>query len=196
MINLLPYSVREEREYGRKNRLLVAYSTVIITTAFIVAIIMIGSLQFVGQDTQAIEQTIEANETQIVQLESNIEGLKDVANRLQAADTLFEQNVIFSQLIPEIASSLPQGTVINGLSLSGGVNDTLSLNVSMVSADLAPVLQRTLTESALFDAADIGSISPTGNEESVYAFSATVNVSFADISREERQRQVVNEGTE
>lgn len=189
MINLLPNEMREEREYGRKNRVLLGYSFAVMTTVILVSVIMIGSLQFIGRDTEQIQQTIVENEADIVRLEREIMDLRDVSTRLQSAGKLYEQSVIFSELIPRIGGILPQGSVINGLSLSDGADgDTLSLSVSLLTADLAPVLQQNLISSDLFEAADIGSITPTNDENSIYTFTATVNVSFAEQTATPQRR--------
>lgn len=188
MINLLPEVIREERKFGRKNRILLGYSVAIIITAFLVAGIMIGSIQFVGQDVKAIEQDIAVNEQEVASLEQEISDLKQVADRLELANTLYEQNIIFSELIPQIGSVLPRGTVINGLSLTGGNTDPLSLNVNLTSADLVPTLQKNLVESELFEAADIGSIAPFGSD-GPYSFTATVDVSFTGTAEAKAQEE-------
>lgn len=189
MINLLPSEIKDARSYGRKNKTLFGFTIVVFLTALSVAGVMVGSINLVARDQGSLEDTLAVNDQQVIALERDISELKNVADRLEAADKLYEENVAFSELIPEIGSILPQGAIINGLSLSGGVNDPLSLSVSITEADLAAVLQRNLVDSELFEAADVNSISPIGGDSATtYNFNADVRVSFTG-SAEERARE-------
>jgi Tfp pilus assembly protein PilN len=99
------------------------------------------------------------------------------------AKRINEQSVSFSELIPKIGAVLPEGVVLNSLSLTGGITDPLQLNVDMLNANLVSVLIRNLVESDLFEAADILSLSPRGASDSegggaVYNFNASLTASF------------------
>jgi hypothetical protein len=178
MINLLPNSVREEHEYGRKNRKLTALIFLVAGTALAVAAIMIVSVGFLSDEETSIQKSIDENKAIITTLEAETSDLSDVASRLRTTYTLFDGSIKFSELIPEIGSLLPSGSVIDGLSLTGGNTDPLQLNVSLISAELAPVMQKNLIDSELFEAADIITITPVGSDASAYNYSASVSVSF------------------
>jgi cell division protein FtsL len=187
MINLLPQNIREERQFGRRNRLLFSYVVALLVTAGLVAAVLVGSIGFVGRDEAKIKQEIADSQNKVLNLEGEIKDLSSVATRLTAVDRLYESSISFSELIPEIGSLLPQGSVINGLSLAGGNTDPLTLDVNLISADLAPVLQQNLIQSELFEAADVNSITPRGDDTDAYKFGASVSVSFTGTAEAKRK---------
>ncbi|MFT4532138.1 MAG: Tfp pilus assembly protein PilN [Candidatus Saccharimonadales bacterium] len=183
MINLIPHDLRSSRTYARRNRTLVGYIIALLLAALMVAATMLISLSFVGADEPNLKKTIEDNQIQVSQLESQTSDLSKVSSRLTTADKLFESSIEFSSLIPEIGSLLPEGAVLNSLSLTGGNTDPLGLDVGIANADLAAILQKNLVDSELFEAADIGSISSSGSSER-YTFSALISVSFTGSAAE------------
>lgn len=187
MINLLPNAIREEHVYGRRNKKLVALIALIAGTAIAVAIIILFSLSYLEAEKQSTQEAIDDNKAVISQLESETSDLSTVASKLGTTYKLFDESIKFSEIIPQIGSVLPQGTVIDGLSLTGGSLDPLQLNVSMTTAELAPVLQKNLVDSELFEAADIVSISPSGSEGTSYQYSASVSVSFTGSAEAKRK---------
>ncbi len=178
MINLLPTDELVERKYGRRNKILASYVAYLLVTAGLVASILVGSLRFVGSNEPLLRKQLEENEAQSAILESKVAELGKVTQRLTTTNKLFDSAISFSELIPKIGSLLPQGSILNGLSLNGGKTDPLSLEVDLYSADLAPILQSNLINSDLFEAADINSITSIADDTSVYKFSASVSASF------------------
>jgi len=187
MINLLPFDLRKDRLYGRRNRVIFGFVVSLFVTAGIVTAIMVGGLGFVGSEEDAIRQEIAENNEQILKLESEIKDVASVSTRLNAADKLFDSSIVFSELVPQIGSLLPQGTIINSLALTGGNTDPLTLDVSLANAGLAPVLQSNLVQSELFEAADVNSITPLGSTDTIYQFNASVSVSFTGSAEAKRK---------
>ncbi len=210
MINLLPTHIKEERVYGRRNRMMLTYSVSLILTAAIIATVMMVSMQIVTGDEASLRSEIASTEVEIAALQNNIQDIEAVANRLETAKKLSDLSVKFSNLIPEIGSILPEGSVLNALALTGGKTDPLILDVDLKAADLAPVLSRNLVESDLFEAADIASLNPKGTAEtettttsttpqSPYTFSASVSASFtgtAEAKRKESAKEAAKAAAE
>lgn len=203
MINLLPDQIKKERMYGRRNRTLLTYNIALISTAGVIAAIMVGSLQFVGADEAQLREEIESANVKVQALESNVKEIEKVAQRLETAKKLSDLSVQFSDLIPQIGAVLPEGVVLNALSLTGGVTDPLLLDVDIATADLAPVLSRNLVESELFEAADIATLAPKGSGDTteeaapteIYKFSASLNASFTG-SAEAKRKQAAQEAAQ
>ncbi len=179
MINLLPEEIRSERAYGRKNKILIGYVISLLVTAALVALVMLGSLQFFGTDDAALKREIEDNNNTITSLKSKTIELNKTVAKLDTVDNLYESGISFSELVPNIGSLLPEGTVLNALSLSGENTDALSLDVDLEGPELASVLVRNLVESELFEAADITGINPKGSDGDRYRYGTVVRVSFA-----------------
>jgi cell division protein FtsL len=183
MINLLPLEIRTNRQYGRKNRVLITYVIALLITAILVAIVMLGSLEFFGTDEAALREEIEENNTTITVLRSNTSELNQTVTRLATVDKLYESGITFSTLIPRIGSLLPEGTVLNGLSLTGESTDTLNLDVDLERPELAAVLIRNMVDSDLFEAADIGNLNPKGADGDRYRYGTVLRVSFEGSSK-------------
>jgi Tfp pilus assembly protein PilN len=192
MINLIPNDLRDERVYGRRNRLLIGYILALLLTAVIVATIMVGSLRFVGADEANLKNSITANQAQVTTLEAKIKDLSTISSRLDTANKLQDSSIIFSDLIPSIGSLLPAGSVLTSLSLSGGNFDPLTLNIRMSSANLAPVLQRNLVDSELFEAADIVSIA-SGESDEQYGVTVALSASFTGSAEAKRKEAAAAE---
>lgn len=187
MINLLPHNIKENRKYGRRNRSLLGYSLLLMLTALGTAGIMAGSLSFIGADKPSLQNEINESNIKILSLESTVKETEKIATRLETAKKISDSSVSFSDLIPEIGAVLPDGVILNALSLTGGKIGVLQLDVDMVNSSLAPILIKNLVESDLFEAADIGSLTPKGSgpasngtddQVSSYAFSASLTASF------------------
>lgn len=187
MINLLPNNIREEHTYGRKNKTLVALIVLVSGTAVAVAAIMLFNLRYIDEEAVSVQNSIDENQATIQQLESETKDLGIISSRLDSANDLYEQSIKFSEIIPEIGSVLPGGSIIDGLSLTGGSTDPLQLNVSLATADLVAVLQKNLVESELFEAADVISITPASSEDSIYQYKASVAVSFTGSAEAKRK---------
>jgi cell division protein FtsL len=189
VINLLSLQTRTERQYGKKNRVLVGYATSLLVTALMVAVVMLGGLQFFGTDESALQKEIEENNATILLLQKSTTELNKTVSKLETVDKLYESGITFSTLIPRIGGLLPEGTILNGLSLTGESTDTLNLDVDLERPELAAVLIRNLIDSDLFEAADIGNLSPKGAEGDRYRYGTVVRVSFEGSAEQKRKEE-------
>jgi len=187
MINLLPAEIRLERQYGRKNRILLGYVLALITTALLVAVVMIGSRQFFGTDESAIKNEIEQNNGTISALRAKTADINTTVARLDTVNKLYDSGISFSELVPKIGSLLPEGTILNALSLTGASTDTLNLDVDLERPELAATLVTNLLDSKIFEAADIGNINPKGADGDKYRYGTTVRVSFVGSAEAKRK---------
>jgi len=177
MINLLPYNLRNERKYGRLNQALIGNILVLAATAACLAVILIANAKKLSTAENELQSKIQVNEQRIKELKNNSANTDAIAKKLSEVNQLYEQNVRFSELIPDIGNLLPSGTRLNGLSLDGLGNSTpLSLDVDLASPELAAVLTTNLIESDLFVAADITTIS--ARDAGQYSYSAQITARF------------------
>lgn len=189
MINLLPLEIRQERLYGRRNRILVGYVIALVITAALVATVMLGSLTVFGTNSNTLREEVELNKIVISTLQTSTSDLNKTVDRLETVNKLYESGISFSELIPKIGSLLPEGTILNGLSLTGDSTDTLTLDVNLEKPELTAVLVRNLIESDIFEAADIGTIVPKGAEGDRYRYGTTVRVSFEGASAAKKKAE-------
>lgn len=160
MINLLPDSIRQERRFGRLNVFLFKQVIGIGAVAALAVGFMLSGLQLVKNDEQEIANSIETLTAQYQELSDAELEAKDVNQRLASINTLFEREVKFSDLLQEIAGSIPLNTRLKSLSLTGDKSEPLQIVAEVARQDLAAVLQKSLVDSEVFEAADILSINP------------------------------------
>ena len=139
---------------------------------------MTVSLKLFGTDDNVLRTEIEENNTTIASLQAKTTDLNKTVDKLATVDKLYSSGISFSQLVPKIGSILPEGTILNGLSLTGESTDTLLLDMNLQNPELAAVLIKNLVESDLFEAADISNINPIGVDGDRYRYATSVSVSF------------------
>lgn len=183
MINLLPDHVKKARKYGRRNIKLARYCAAILMIGVFSVGIFLFNMNIVMADETRYRQEMKDRQPEIVSLEAGQKDVDKLAAQLKTIEKLYNGEVKFSALIPKIGALLPNGVVLNALSLAGGKNSPLQLDVDMESQGLAAVFQQNLVNSDLFEAADIGSIiskssGPAKPGVKSYPFGATLTVSF------------------
>jgi Tfp pilus assembly protein PilN len=187
MINLLPLSIRQDRIYGRKNRILIGYVFALLITALLVALVMVGGLKLFGTEEAVLQNEIDTNAAIILSLQKETTELNKLVAKLDTVDKLYEGGITFSTLVPRIGGLLPEGTVLNALSLTGENTDTLNLDVDLERPELVAVLVRNLIESDLFEAADVGNLNPKGADGDRYRFGTVLSVSFEGAAEAKRK---------
>lgn len=191
MINLIPNSIREERKYGRRNIVLRNTAVGCLSVALVIYAILFWSSNYISSQQDAIaSETAELGST-VAGLQAQTNNISNLSKRIDNAYELYENNIIFSELIPQIGSLLPQGSNLTALNLTGGTNDPVQLNFELISPDLAPTVRQNLFSSDLFEVADIQTINTTTDTDSQYTSNAVITVSFtgsADAKAKEAAR--------
>ena len=183
MINLLPPKVKIERKFGRLNRRLLAYGVSIMVIGVLSITVVLFNMKYVQADEQHLSEEMKSRESEAAKLEASQKEVDTVSGQLKTIDKLYSGEVRFSELIPKIGALLPNGMVLNGLSLSGGKTNPLQLDVDMDTQDLAAVFLQNLVHSDLFEAVDISSIVSKGTGVAKpgvknYGYGATLSASF------------------
>lgn len=182
MINLLPATIKQDRRFGRSNITLLSYSISIIAIGILSIGVILFNMQYVRSDENRLRSDMQSHDAQTAALEAKQKDVDKIAAQLKTIDKLYSGEVKFSELIPTIASLLPNGTVLNSLTLTNGKTSPLQLDVDLESQNLAAVFQQNLVNSNLFDAADISAIITKGVSASKvgksYPFGATLTANF------------------
>lgn len=183
MINLLPSDIKEARRYGRRNRSLIGYCFGVIVIGVFTISIAFFNMRFVMDDETRLKQEMSERQPELEMLEKDQQEIEKIATQLKTIDKLYSGEVKFSELIPNIGGLLPNGVVLNALTLTGGKTSPLQLDVDIEAQNLAAVLQQNLVNSDIFEAVDISSITSKGTGTSkpgvkVYPFGATLTATF------------------
>ena len=183
MINLLPSEIKEARRYGRRNQTIVGYSLGVIVIGVLTVSITFFNMRYLASDEKRLRDEMQQRDAQTAKLEAGQKDVEKIATQLKTIDKLNSGEVKFSELIPKIGSLLPNGVVLNALTLTGGKTSPLQLDVDMDSQNLVAIFQQNLVNSDLFEAADIAAITSKGAGAAKpgvksYAYGATLTVSF------------------
>lgn len=178
MINLLPPELKTGYLYARRNVVLRKW-----VTAFLIALIGLGALATYGmltikQSTVRYNDQIAATETAFQKEHSAAtqKQVRDISNNFKLAVKVLGQEVLFSQLIKQIAAAIPNNANLTGLTINqtqGGIdisaNATDYKTATQVQVNLAD------PKNKIFSKADI--ISITCNDTSTTAgYPCTVNI--------------------
>lgn len=192
MINLLPSELKQDRLFGRRNRILRNYSIVIFLIGVCSTTVMFFNSKLIASDEKNLRAEITEKQAKAAELSKTKAELEKLAASLDTIDKLYDGEIVFSELIPKIGGLLPSGTVLNGLTLAGGIDDPLNLEIDMQSQELAAVFQQNLVNSDLFEAADISSITSKGEggSDDKYLFSATISAKFSGDKKPTTSTQI------
>lgn len=183
MINLIPTDLKEARLYGRRNRTIVGYTVGIATIGVLAMAVLYVNMYFVKDDEARLRQEMNQRQDEALKLENSQKEVDKIAGQLKTIDKLYSGEVKFSELIPRIGALMPNGAIMNALTLTGGKSNPLQLDVDIDDPKLAAVLQQNLVNSDLFEAVDISSIISKGvgtakPGQRTYAYGATLTASF------------------
>lgn len=180
MINLLPPEVKTARRFGKRSRALLSGSFMFLLVGVALAVVMFFNAGLAVKEKNSLSAEIVIKQNQAAELTKTRGELEKLDSDLSTIEKLYDGEIIFSVLMPQIGSLLPTGTVLNGLTLSGGADDPLNLEIDMQSQELAAVFQQNLVNSDIFEAADIANITSKGEGSATdkYLFSATVTAKF------------------
>lgn len=178
MINLLPPEQRREIRAGYSNTLLVRYTTlsiaalVFMLAALGITYLVLTQSQRVAEATQAENQAKAAGFHQ-VQAEAN-----SLRNDLSSVKSLFDNEILYSKALTNLADALPNGTAIDSLELSpASFSSPTTLNIKIRDRAAAEALESNLSSSPHVSGVALGSIS-TSSEDGQYPYSVSVTLTL------------------
>lgn len=169
MINLLPPELKTNIRYARRNMLLRNWAI-----ALVISISTIGSVVGMGylylyQTTATYAKQIEQGKTNLAsqKLEETQAEVQNISNNLKLVIDVLSREVLFSGLITQIGTVIPDGAVLTSLSISS-VEGALDLQLAAVDYETGTQAQVNLAdaENKIFDKADILSIQCASNNDS------------------------------
>lgn len=182
MINLLPVNALNDITYARRN-------THIRHWIFIVLIGLAGVVVIVGAGVFIINRSTAQVSKQAVVAQEQLDSQKidevqdrvdDISTSIKLATQVLSRQIVLSKLIQQIATVLPNGTVLSGLQLNT-VDGDMNLSIIAVDFQAATQVQVNLKDpdNKLFNQADINNIACNGIDPR-YPCTASFKVLFAD----------------
>jgi Tfp pilus assembly protein PilN len=162
MINLLPPETKKQIRAARMNVVLVNYCVLVCCTALALAAVF-GVGFWADMNDQAVaQQTKDASVTAASAYAKTRTQAEAFAKDLATAKTILASNVSFSQLILDIASTVPSGVILNNLSLGANAKNTpIDINGRARTSAAAVDLKNSLEESPIFENVSITNVSQT-----------------------------------
>lgn len=182
MINLLPVNELDDITYARRN-------THLRHWIFIVLIGLLGVVIIVGAGRLIIDRSTKQVSKQAAVAQEQLESQKidevqkrvdDISSSIKLATQVLSRQIILSSLIQQIATVLPNGTVLSGLQLNT-IDGGMDLSIIAVDFQAATQVQVNLKDpdNKLFSQADINNIACNGLDPK-YPCTASFKVLFAD----------------
>lgn len=184
MINLLPPKDKADYSYAQRNVSLLHW--IIAFAIAMVGLLAIGTagLVYMQQLSDNYQNQISTKQQVLKQqnLEETKEKAKDISSSLKLAVTVLSKEILFSELLEQLATVTPQNVVLASLNI-GETSGSLQLTARATNYNAATQLQVNLADPAnkIFAGADIINISctETGEENSEYPCSVTIQAVFA-----------------
>lgn len=166
MINLLPPSLKDEYNYGRRNLTLRRYA---ITLAFG----LLGVALLTGAGLFLMQQSINSNNKQLASTQKQLDDGKldqtrkqaeDITGSLKLAVNVLSQEILFSKLLTQIGQVTPSNTILTDLSITQ-IGGGIDIKAKATDITSATQLQVNLSDpkNQIFSKADIQSISCTAS---------------------------------
>ncbi|MDB5170290.1 MAG: hypothetical protein JWN82_686 [Candidatus Saccharibacteria bacterium] len=163
MINLLPPATKQSYRYAQHNVSLLNW--IIAAMIGLVGVGLIGCYGWLTlrQSTLTSEQQIASTQQELQQanLEQTNKKVTDISNSIKLAEKVLSQEILFSKLLKQMATALPDGANLTGLNIaqvSGG--SALDVTADATNYTVATQVQVNLADptNQIFAKADIQNI--------------------------------------
>lgn len=186
MINLLPPDLKSDYRYARRNTSLVHYITLFGLGLVGLALIVVAGILYLQQSSKTyIAQADGITLSLSQQKQSDVEKqVQDISNSLKLAVQVLSQQVLFSQLLKQLAIVTPNNTTLSGISITE-LQGAVDVTARTKDYNAATQLQVNLADPAnkIFSKADIVTItcasSATDPALAKYPCSVTIRAQFA-----------------
>lgn len=178
MINLLPDESKKEIRAARTNVTLLKYIFVLGAGVVFLAAIA-GSIYFILLGTQtSAESIIKNNQSKTSAYSSAQEQAQALRAGLANAKAILDKEVRYSKVITGIAALMPEGAVLDSLSLSPATFGTpTTLTIYAKSTEAALAVKNNFQTSALFSNVTFVSIS-SGAQGGSYPITASLSLTI------------------
>lgn len=168
MINLLPSIVKQEYRYALRNTVLRRWLVSVVLAIVGLGVVATYGLAVLQHSTDNYQHQVQQAQLSLQQqhLTETEAQVKDISNSLKLAVQVLSKEVLFSKLLRQIATVIPNNAVLTGLNISQAAN-ALDLSVSTTDYATASQVQVNLQDpnNKIFSKADIQSITCTNSSD-------------------------------
>jgi hypothetical protein len=182
MINLLPPEIKQGYGYARRNVVLRRWVVIIMVSIVgLGAIMTYGLLTFQQSSQQYDKKITKANETlKAEKFTATQQQVKDINSSFKLVVKVLSQEVLFSQLLKQIAVTVPANSNLTGLNISQ-TQTAIDISANATDYNTATQVQVNLSDpnNKIFSKADIVSINCGGSTNTAYPCTVTIKALLA-----------------
>lgn len=182
MINLAPDSYKESLRYARRNSLLWRWLMGVLAITLISVSVLIAGKMYLHNEISRVSALNSVTSEQLEQdnLEDTLDEIENVSGNLKLIIEVLSNRVIFSELITQVGSVMPPGSVLADIEISetqGGIDLIAKAKDYNTATQVQVNLQD--PENKLFDEVDLVSVE-CGADADVYPCRAVMRALFTD----------------
>jgi len=182
MINLLPPDYAMRIRFGRRNSILRNWIVGALAAIGGLLVIIAGGWLYLNQQSSDLQRNLEITNAQL-QAQNITQVQKDataITGDIKVINSLFSNEVRFSNLIQDIGRVMPPGTVLSSLSLSK-VSGAIDLSAGAKDYSSAAQIAVNLNDASngLFSKVDIISINCGNDSSTQYKCNSTFRALFS-----------------
>lgn len=159
MINLLPPDVKLDITRARRNTSLRAWSFAVCCAIVCVVLVVAAGHFYLQQSIDSYSKQVAASQQQLAdqKLEETQKEIETVSGNLKLVVQVLSRAILFSKLLGQVGSAIPNGAVLTNLSISNKVQGGIDLSFSATDFQTATQVQLNLSDpnNQIFDKADI-----------------------------------------
>ncbi len=166
MINLLPPTLKESYSYGRRNRSLRRWLSAALLAIAGALVLAGGGFLYMHIETANLNEQV-ASSAALLQKEhlpTVQKQVTDISNNLKLTEQVLSKEILFSQLLKQLAKVTPSNVALTDLAISQ-TQGAIDITAQTASYSAATQLQLNLADPAnqIFSTADIVSITCAAN---------------------------------
>ena len=167
MINLLSSESQKRYRAARLNLKLRTYIFILLLTLVGVAGIFGGGYYLTLNERSIAEQELQRHLDETKQYQGARDEAKSFSDNLRTAKSILLQEVVYSELITQIAQTLPPTAVLTALNLDAiSIDEPMTLSGRVKTKNDVLVLKSTLENSPLFEDVNINNITEAPGTDS------------------------------
>lgn len=185
MINLLPPELKADYQYGRRNVRLRRW-----VVAFALALVGLGAIGTFGlvmlmQSTKNYQTQVAKSQDYLVSQHytATQKQVEDISSHFKLVVQVLGKEVLFSELLKQIAATIPKNASLTGLTISS-TQGAIDLTASATDTTTATQVQVNLADpdNRIFSKADIQNIvcDASSANDSRYPCTVSIKALFAD----------------
>lgn len=183
MINLLPPDVKQSYRYAHRNVALLRWVTVASLGLLGLVVISVAGFLYMQQISNNYATQIEATQASLKKqnLTHTQKQVQDISSNLKLSVQVLSKEVLFSQLLKQIAIITPQNVSLSNLDINQ-TSGALDITADTADYNSATQLQVNLSDpkNKLFSKADIQNISCKSNSDNPrYPCSVSIRALFS-----------------